>query len=86
MTSNSQKMELGGLLAKVFATFYLPGKSKKLIRLVGCGIKSMRLISQTEMLIYQSKANLDEKVLFGKITHLQDPKIRNMFARSLFGN
>ena len=33
---------------------------------------------KTEMLIYQSKANADEKVLFGKITHILDPEIRKM--------
>ena len=33
----------------------------------------MRLIFKTEVLIYQSKAKLDEKVLFGKITHHLDP-------------
>ena len=30
--------------------------------------------------IYQSKANFDEKILFRKITHLYDPKIRKMFV------
>ena len=39
-------------------------------RLAGCVIKSMRPIFKTEMLIYQLKANLDERILFGKITHL----------------
>ena len=43
---------------------------KKFWRLAGCGIKSMRPIFKTEMLIYQSKANLDEKILFGNITYL----------------
>ena len=33
------------------------------------GIKSMWPLFKTEMLIYQSKANLDEKILFGKLTH-----------------
>ena len=35
-------------------------------------------IFKTEALIYQSNATLDENVLFGKITHLLDPKTRNM--------
>ena len=35
----------------------------------------MWLIFKTEILINQSKAKLDEKILFGKITHLQDPKV-----------
>ena len=30
-------------------------------------------IFQTLMFIYQSKANLDEQILFGKVTHLYDP-------------
>ena len=33
------------------------------------------------MLIYQSQANLDEKILFAKITHLIDPEIRKMLVR-----
>ena len=36
----------------------------------------MRPIFKTEMLIFQSKANLDEKILSGKITHHKDPEIR----------
>ena len=32
-------------------------------------------IFKTEMLIYQSKANLDENILFGKITHHLDLKV-----------
>ena len=56
----------------------LPGESKKFIRFAGCGIKSMWPIFKTEMLIYQSKANLDEEISFCKITHLSDPEIREM--------
>ena len=59
---------------------------KKFRRLEGCEIKSMRPIFETKMLIYQSKANLDGKVLFGKITLLEDPKIRDMPVRGLYGN
>ena len=36
-----------------------------------------------EMLIFQPTANLDEKVLFDKITHMQEPNIRKMPVRSL---
>ena len=50
-------------------TIYLD-ESKKFRCLAGCGIKSMRPIFKTEMFIYQSKANLDEKILFGKIKYL----------------
>ena len=31
---------------------------------------------QTKSLVYQSKANLDEETLFGKVTHIEDPQIR----------
>ena len=46
----------------------------------------MRPILQTEMLIYQSKANLDEKILFGRITHHLDPEIREMLVNGNFGS
>ena len=46
------------------------GCLKNFTRLAGCEIKSMRPIFKTKLLIYQSKANLDEKILFGNITHL----------------
>ena len=46
----------------------------------------MRPIFKTEMLMYQSKANLDEKILFGNITHHSDPEIRKMLVRGMFGN
>ena len=42
---------------------------KKVQAFGGYGMKSMRAIFKTNMLTYQSKANLDEKILFGKITH-----------------
>ena len=41
---------------------------------------------KTEMLIYQSKGNLDEKNLFGKITHHLDPEIRKMQVNGIYGN
>ena len=40
----------------------------------------MRSIFRTEMFMHQSKANLDEKILFVKITHQLDPEIRKMLA------
>ena len=46
----------------------------------------MRPIFKTEMLIYHSKANLDDKILFGKIKHLQDPTTIKMLVRGLYGN
>ena len=46
----------------------------------------MRPIFKTEMLFYQSKANLDEKILFCKITHHLDPEVRKMLVKSMFIN
>ena len=45
----------------------------------GREIKSIRPMFKTEMLFYQSKAKLDEKISFGKITDLSDPKIFILF-------
>ena len=44
-------------------------------------MKIMRPIFKTKMLIYQLKANLDEKFLFGKITHHLDPEIRELLVK-----
>ena len=44
----------------------------------------MRPIFKTKMLIYQSKANLDEKILFGQIIHQFDPEIRKMLVKRNF--
>ena len=46
----------------------------------------MRPIFKTEMFIYQSKVNLDEKNLFGNIPHLTDPEIRKILLKGMFGN
>ena len=46
----------------------------------------MVLIFQTELLIYQSKASLDKKILFDKITHHLDLEISKMPVRGLYGN
>ena len=46
----------------------------------------MKPIFKTEMSIYQLKANLDEKILFGKITHHLDPEIRKMLVNGKFRN
>ena len=46
----------------------------------------MRPLFKTEMLIYQAKANLVEKILFGKIAHHLDSKIRKMLVGGKFGN
>ena len=43
-------------------------------------------IFKTELLIYQSKANLDEKILFDRITHHLDLEIRKIPVSGLHGN
>ena len=40
---------------------------------------------QIEMLIYQSQTDLDEKILFGNVTHHLDPEIRKMEVRACLG-
>ena len=55
-------------------------------RLVCCEIKCMRPIFTAKMLFFQSKANLDEKILFGKITRHSDPEIRKMLVRGMYWN
>ena len=49
-------------------------------------MESTRQVFKIEMLFYQSKANLGEKILYGKVTHGLDPEIRKMLARGMFGN
>ena len=46
----------------------------------------MRLIFKNEMLIYQSKANLDDKILFGKITHHLEPEIWKILVKGMLRN
>ena len=46
----------------------------------------MRPIFETKMLIHRSKTNLDEIILFGKITHHLDLEIREMLEKGLNGN
>ena len=48
-------------------------------------MNSMWAIFRTNMLTYQSRANLDEKILFGKITHHFDPEIRKILEGACFG-
>ena len=53
---------------------------------MGSGINCFWPISKTEMLIYQSKANLDGKIgLFGKFTHLSNQEIKKMLVRDFLG-
>ena len=50
----------------------------------------MQPIFKTEKFIYQSKVNLDEKILFGSIPHLTTIEMRKMLERGMergmFGN
>ena len=50
-------------------------------RLAGYEIKSMKPIFKNEMFIVQSKANLDKKILLGKITHHLDPETASLGIR-----
>ena len=36
--------------------------------------------------MYQSKANLDVKILFGKVTHPRDPEVRKKLSKFFIGN
>ena len=46
----------------------------------------MSPIFKTDMFSYKSKVNLDEKILFGSISHLTDPDIKKMLLKGMFGN
>ena len=46
----------------------------------------MRLVLKTKLLIYQSNANLDVKILFVKVTNLLDTELRETLMRSWYGN
>ena len=54
--------------------------------LASYGVKSTRPIFKIKMLIYQPKANLDEKIFLGKITHHLDQEIRKMLVKVIFGS
>ena len=58
---------------------------EKFKRLAGYGIKGMRSVFKTEMLIYKSKANLDEKIFLIKSLVSKTPKISKMSVRGLYG-
>ena len=46
----------------------------------------MRPIFKTEMFIYQSNVNFDEKFFLSNTSHLIDLEIRKMLERGLYGN
>ena len=64
----------------------VPGESKNVCAFGGLWNKSIGPIFKTGMLIYQSKANLDEKILFVKISYHLDPEIRKMLVNGKFGD
>ena len=58
---------------------------KKFARLVGCEITSVRPIFKTEVLIYQSKGDLHEKILFDKVARHLEPEIRKCLKGACLG-
>ena len=46
----------------------------------------MRPIFKTEMLFFQSRANLGQKMSFCNITHHLDHGIRKILVKGMFGN
>ena len=61
---------------KIVLSDSIPGEPKMLTRLEGQEIKSMSPIFKIKMSIYQSKANLVEKILLGKVTPFYDQTMR----------
>ena len=49
-------------------------------------MKSLCVIFKTNMLTYQSKANLNEKIVFGKITHHLYSEIRKCWKEHVLGS
>ena len=72
-------------MVRILGLTSVPGESKKFARLAGGEMKCMWPIFEIEMLIKQSKANFDEKILFDQITHILGPKIRKMPVRVFMG-
>ena len=59
---------------------------KKIRHMIGCGINSMQAIFKPYMIIYQTKASSDVKIVIGKITYYFEPDVRKMLVRKLHGN
>ena len=57
-----------------------------LMRLAGYGITGKWPIFEIKMMICQSKANLDVKILFGRIPCHLNPVIREMLVRGFHGH
>lgn len=55
--------------AIAIAAFVMCWVVEKLTRLEGCGMKHVYLMFKTNMFVYQSRANLDAKILFFKVIH-----------------
>ena len=68
-----------------FSTSNIPGESKKVTRLTGYGISVCGRYSKLS--VYQSKANLHDNILFGKVAHhfvsQSRPEIRKMLERGM---
>ena len=62
-------LSFNGIAPKRLHTTTVPVSQRNSARLAGCVVKSMRPIIKTKMFVYQIKANLVEKILFGK-SHL----------------
>ena len=56
------------------------------MRFAGCKIKSTRLIFKTVMLMYKSKANIDEKNFVWQYHSSFRPKVRKLLVRGMLGN
>ena len=54
--------------------------------MAGCGIKLIGAIFKIKILIYQLKANVDVKILFGKITNDLDLGTCKMLSMVFVGN
>ena len=48
------------------------------------GIQNIWAIFKTKILIFHSKAKLDEKILVGKITHHLDREVRKILVKGIF--
>ena len=81
-TITTQNYEISLFVANQPSKLYITGESRKSLRLYIIVIP----IFKPEFLIYHSKDNLHEKILFGKITHHLNPDIRKMLVKSMFGN
>ena len=62
------------------------GIQKKLTCLAGYGMKIMWLIFKTKIFLCQSKASLDDKIMFWKSLIFRTQKFGKFLERGLYGN